>query len=142
MKVQPLIYTLETMSKVDVAYIIDDDPIFIFGAKRMMEISNFCNSFKVFKNGHEAITKLKTENLKEIDIPEIILLDINMPVMDGWEFLEEFSKLIFNKKITIYIVSSSIDPIDIKRAKRYENVSNYLVKPISVDALKNILKDI
>ncbi|WP_299778259.1 response regulator [uncultured Formosa sp.] len=130
------------MNKVNIACIIDDDPIFIFGAKRMMEISNFCNSFMIFKNGHEAITKLKTKILEGLDIPEIILLDINMPIMDGWEFLEEFSKIEFHKKITIYIVSSSIDPVDIRRAKRYENVSNYLIKPISVNALKNILKEI
>lgn len=129
------------MSKIDVACIIDDDPIFIFGAKRMMELSNFCHSFMIFKNGEEAINRLKPIMMNGEDIPDIILLDINMPIMDGWEFLEEFIKLEAHKLITIYIVSSSIDPVDLNRAKRYKNISNYIIKPISIETLKGILQE-
>ncbi|WP_179336905.1 response regulator [Winogradskyella ludwigii] len=129
------------MSKIDVACIIDDDPIFIFGAKRMMELSNFCKSFMVFKNGQEAINQLKPIMLNGKDIPDIILLDINMPIMDGWEFLDEFIKIEAHKSITIYIVSSSIDPVDLNRAKRYKNISNYIIKPISIETLKGILEE-
>lgn len=130
------------MNKIDIACIIDDDPIFIFGAKRMMELSNFCNSFMIFKNGQEAINNLKSIMLSGEDIPEVILLDINMPIMDGWEFLDEFTQIESHKLITIYIVSSSIDPIDLKRAKRYENVSNFIIKPIAIQTLKNILQEV
>ena len=129
------------MSKIDVACIIDDDPIFIFGAKRMMELSNFCKSFMVFKNRQEAINQLKPIMLNGKDIPDIILLDINMPIMDGWEFLDEFIKIEAHKSITIYIVSSSIDPVDLNRAKRYKNISNYIIKPISIETLKGILEE-
>jgi CheY-like chemotaxis protein len=104
------------MSKIDIACIIDDDPIYVFGAKRMMELADFCNSY-------------------------IILLDINMPIMDGWQFLDEFVKIESHKLITIYIVSSSIDPQDIKRAKKYQNISNYIVKPITIKKLKTIMRD-
>lgn len=129
------------MSKIDVACIIDDDPIFIFGAKRMMELSDFCKSFMVFKNGQEAIDQLKPIMLNGENIPDIILLDINMPIMDGWEFLDEFIKIEAHKSITIYIVSSSIDPVDLNRAKRYKNISNYIIKPISIETLKGILQE-
>jgi len=130
------------MNKIDVTCIIDDDPIFVFGAKRMMELSDFCSSFMIFKNGQEAINKLRPIMDSGVDVPEMILLDINMPIMDGWEFLDEFIKIESHKTITIYIVSSSIDPIDLKRAEQYKNVSNYLIKPISIGALKNILQDV
>lgn len=128
------------MKKIDVACIIDDDPIFIFGAKRMMELSDFCNSFMIFKNGQEALNNLKPiMNSGQEAIPDVILLDINMPIMDGWEFLDEFIKIESHKLITIYIVSSSIDPVDLNRAKRYENVTNYIIKPISLKTLKSIM---
>tara|TARA_R110000751_G_scaffold166358_1_gene272245 strand:- start:533 stop:934 length:402 start_codon:yes stop_codon:yes gene_type:complete len=130
------------MNKIDIACIIDDDPIFIFGAKRMMELSDFCNSFMIFKNGQEAINNLKSIMLAGEEIPEVILLDINMPIMDGWEFLDEFTQIESHKLITIYIVSSSIDPVDLQRAKRYENVSNFIIKPIAIQTLKNILQEV
>ncbi|RCW90207.1 response regulator [Winogradskyella arenosi] len=129
------------MNKIDVACIIDDDPIFIFGAKRMMELSDFCNSFMVFKNGQEAINNLKPIMNAGQNVPDVILLDINMPIMDGWQFLDEFVKIESHKKMTIYIVSSSIDPVDIKRAERYDNITNYIIKPISLQTLKNILEE-
>lgn len=128
------------MNKIDVACIIDDDPIFIFGAKRMMELSDFCKSFMVFKNGQEALNNLKPIMIAGEDVPDIILLDINMPIMDGWEFLDEFVKIESHKLITIYIVSSSIDPSDLNRAKRYKTISNYIIKPISTDTIKEILE--
>ncbi|NRR91086.1 response regulator [Winogradskyella undariae] len=130
------------MNKIDVACIIDDDPIFIFGAKRMMQLSNFCNSFMVFKNGQEAINNLKPIMNSDEAIPNVILLDINMPIMDGWQFLDEFIKIESHKSITIYIVSSSIDPVDLNRAKRYDNIKNYIIKPISFKKLESILQDV
>ncbi|WP_458628930.1 response regulator [Winogradskyella sp. PC D3.3] len=129
------------MTKIDLACIIDDDPIFIFGAKRMMELSDFCNSFMIFKNGEEAITHLKPIMKNGDAVPDIILLDINMPIMDGWEFLDAFVTIASHKTTTIYIVSSSIDPVDLERAKRYDNVSNYIIKPISLETLKGLLQE-
>ncbi|MEP5255587.1 MAG: response regulator [Winogradskyella arenosi] len=129
------------MNKIDVACIIDDDPIFIFGAKRMMELSDFCNSFMIFKNGQEAINNLKPIMNAGQNVPDVILLDINMPIMDGWQFLDEFVKIESHKKMTIYIVSSSIDPVDLKRAERYDNITNYIIKPISLQTLKDILEE-
>nr|WP_321222116.1 response regulator [uncultured Psychroserpens sp.] len=88
-----------------------------------------------------AINNLKPIMLAGENLPDIILLDINMPIMDGWQFLDEFVKIESHKLITIYIVSSSIDPQDIKRAKKYQNISNYIVKPITIKKLKTIMRD-
>jgi len=128
------------MKKVDIACIIDDDPIFVFGTKKIMKLANFCNNFMVFHNGEEAINNLKPIiEANEPSLPDVILLDLNMPVMDGWEFLDEFVKIPCEKEITIYIVTSSIDPMDMDRAKDYDNISNYLIKPISAQKLQEIL---
>ena len=130
------------MKKIDVACIIDDDPIYIFGVKKLIEIANFCESFLIFRNGEEAIINLNKIIQSGEKIPEVILLDLNMPIMDGWQFLDEFVKIETPKLITVYIVSSSIDPRDKDRAKQYENVSNFIVKPITIQSLKRISDEI
>jgi CheY-like chemotaxis protein len=70
-------------------------------------------------------------------LPEIILLDLSMPVMDGWQFLDAFTKLNpkIGKKITIYICSSSISPDDVTRSKTISAVTDYIIKPITKDKL-------
>ena len=128
------------MKKIDLACIVDDDPIFVYGAKRMLELANFCNGFLVFNNGHDALFKLKALIKSGEELPDLILLDLNMPIMDGWQFLDNFTKIKLEKKIIIYIVSSSIDPVDIEKSKEYEAVSNFVVKPISFNKIKELME--
>lgn len=127
------------MKKIDIACIIDDDPIFVFGTKRIMQLANFCESFMVFRNGKEAYDKLKAIILNNEKLPDLILLDLNMPIWDGWQFLDEFIKIPNDRTITIYIITSSVDPADVEKAKSYDLVSNYIVKPITMVELKNLL---
>jgi len=129
------------MSKFDLACIIDDDPIFVYGTKRLMQLTQFCDKFLVFHNGQDAIDYLRPAILNNEKKPEIILLDLNMPVMDGWQFLDELIQVPTHVVITIYIVSSSIDPADRNRAKLYQNVTNYLIKPMTAQRLKEILNE-
>ncbi|MCF6140725.1 response regulator [Flavobacterium sp. K77] len=127
------------MPKIDIACIIDDDPIFVFGTKRIMEIADFCESFMIFRNGKEAFEHLETIILADKKLPDLILLDLNMPIWDGWKFLDEFTKIPSANPITIYIMTSSIDPADVEKAKSYDAVSNYLVKPITMDELQKLI---
>lgn len=75
-------------------------------------------------------------------LPQVIFLDLNMPVWDGWQFLDEFTKIPIEQKITIFILTSSNNGEDIKRAERYSLTSNYLVKPIDQSHLKEILEEL
>lgn len=127
------------MVKYKLAYIVDDDPISIFGAKKIMQYAEVCDNFGVFHNGKEALLELLAKNQNKLELPEIIFLDLNMPVMDGWSFLEEFSKVEFHQNIKVYIVTSSIDPEDTQRAQEYRSVVNYIVKPVTVDKLREVL---
>ena len=127
------------MKKVELACIIDDDPVYTDYTKEIFELADFCNSYFIYNNGKEALDKLTAIILNGENIPELILLDLNMPVMDGWEFLDEFIKIPTPKKIYIYIVTSSIDPEDTNKAKQYEAIKNYIIKPISREVLKDIL---
>jgi len=127
------------MKKIDSLCSVDDDPIYVFTTKRTLEIGEFCNSILVFNDGKEAFDILYSMSVKGEDMPDMILLDLNMPIWDGWDFLNEFSKLTLPKKITIYIVSSSKHPEDIYKAKKYSLVSNFIIKPITIDKLKDAL---
>ena len=128
--------TLKTLT------IVDDDDIFVFLTTKIIEQTNLVDLIKVFGNGLDAINFLK-ENKNNVDaLPDIILLDLNMPIMNGWQFLEEYNKLnpTIGKKITIYICSSSISPDDITRAKTISEVSDYIIKPITEDKLIDLIK--
>ncbi|MDL5512971.1 response regulator [Arenibacter sp. M-2] len=129
------------MEKIESSCIIDDDPIAIYGIKKSMKEIDFCNTILVYQNGQDAIDGLNNMVTECIALPSIILLDLNMPIMDGWEFLDDFIKMpnSSTKEVTIYIISSSIDPRDVIKAKDYSLVSNYILKPIkSADLLKLI----
>ena len=128
--------TLKTLT------IVDDDDIFVFQTTKIIEQTNLVDLIKVFGNGLDAINFLK-ENKNNVDaLPDIILLDLSMPIMNGWQFLEEYNKLnpTIGKKITIYICSSSISPDDITRAKTISEVSDYIIKPITKDKLIDLIK--
>ncbi|PTX45163.1 response regulator receiver domain-containing protein [Christiangramia gaetbulicola] len=129
--------------KVELACIIDDDKIYVNLVKKIIEIKKLSENLLIYKNGKEALDYFKEimQNVTDEDkLPDIIFLDLNMPVMDGWEFLNEFIKIKnnLNKKITLYVVSSSIDPRDLERAKSFNLVTDYLIKPIELKKFEKI----
>ena len=131
-------------STTSLACIIDDDNLYVNLLKKIIITRKLCENLLVFNDGKQSIDYFEAllENLNEDKIPDIILIDLNMPVMDGWEFIERFTKIEnkFNKRITLYIVSSSIDPADINRAESLSNIKDYLIKPTQISELENIFR--
>lgn len=127
---------------IELACIIDDDKIYVNLVKKIIEIKKLSRNLIIFKNGKEALDYFRPilENLNQNRLPDIIFLDLNMPIMDGWEFLSEFVKIKnnFQKKITLYVVSSSINPRDLERAKSFNMVTDYLIKPIELKRFEKI----
>lgn len=121
------------MKKIDTFCIIDDDDIYQLTTSILLKKTELVKKIIVFSNGLEAINFLKSEIGQEDNIPDIVFLDVNMPVMDGWEFLEEFLliKSTLPKTVVIYMVSSSVDERDVSKAKSISSLSGYIVKPIS-----------
>ena len=119
------------MSKIDLTYIIDDDKIFTFVLKKFLEKNKNFNQIIDFKNGEEVLLMLTSRNY----IPDLILLDINMPVIDGWQFLEALEKLPNKERFKIFIMSSSIDKIDIEKSKTFSTVIDFISKPINNEKL-------
>lgn len=132
------------MKAIDTLYLVDDDDTYQFIVERTLASLDFVKSIKIFSNGKLAIDFLEAAIGNPDQIPDIILLDLTMPVMDGWQFLENYLLLKprIGKKITIYVVSSSIDPTDMERAKAISEVTDYIVKPLSKEKLISMLSSL
>jgi CheY-like chemotaxis protein len=102
----------------------------------LLHRNQFCDEIRSFFNAQSALEELKKNSDDNDKMPDGILLDLNMPVMDGWQFLDEFVLLAIKKEISIFIVTSSIDPIDIERAKKHHFLKDYIMKPITAEKLK------
>ena len=120
---------------------VDDDPIALLLSKLVISKANFASQIITCMNGEEAMQYLeKPETIEEntnSEQPLLILLDLNMPVMDGWEFLEQFSTKLQEtySKTKIILLSSSIDPNDIKKSKDFSMVVDFLPKPLTKEML-------
>ena len=127
------------MKKINSVCIIDDDSIYVYIVKRLMDECNFCDSIIEFENGKEGIEGIIDLNATK-KLPNIIFLDLSMPIMSGWEFLDAFAKTeISNKEdIKIIVMSSSINPNEIEMIKAYPMVTDYIVKPITPSDLDKI----
>ncbi|MBU2939526.1 response regulator [Lacinutrix sp. C3R15] len=122
--------------------IVDDDDIYQFTIKKTIQALNYSKSIIAFSDGEEALHFMLDNLTNEEELPDIILLDINMPIMDGFQFMEEFIKIKpkLSKKITIYMASSSVDETDIKKAHEISEISDYIIKPIKQGKIKSIIE--
>jgi CheY-like chemotaxis protein len=123
-------------------FIVDDDRIFQMLTKSRLQMIDTVKEMHTFDNG-QACLEFILDNLQNSEkLPDIILLDINMPIMDGWEFVEEFAKLKMNNKISkpisIHIMSSSVNDKDIKRAENASDISSYTIKPVTQAKLQEL----
>ncbi|MDO6517894.1 response regulator [Zobellia uliginosa] len=124
--------------------IIDDDDIYRFTIIQSAKFVGIEHKTSVFVNGEDALNFILENQNDPAALPDIILLDIDMPVMDGFQFLEEYKAIEpkIDKDINIYMVSSSVDPEDITRAKSYSMVVDYISKPLTPENLKQLVADI
>jgi CheY-like chemotaxis protein len=118
---------------------IDDDLITLMLCKMVISKASFSNEIATAKNGEEALKyfdALKTAHAE--NKPQLIFLDLNMPVMNGWEFLDSFNTEEYSEfhQTKIVILSSTIDPADLERSKKYPMVIDFLSKPITKEMLE------
>lgn len=121
---------------------VDDDKITLTLIKLVVNKVAFAEEIITKMNGQEALDyyeELADDTSAEV-YPELIFLDLNMPVMGGWDFLDEFAKTFYEKfnQTRVVILSSSTDPEEKARAHKYPMIVDYLSKPLTINALKNI----
>ena len=121
--------------------VIDDDDINIFIIKKIVEKTGFNVNMVSKANGLLAIDHLKA-TMDQVDFPNLILIDINMPVLNGWEFLDTYDTLNISKKVDMYMLSSSVYENDIEKAKTYAKVKGFISKPLSIERLIELFNDL
>ncbi|MEX6689136.1 response regulator [Danxiaibacter flavus] len=121
--------------------VVDDDKVYQFAVRKTIEATGMADSVLTFSNGAEAISYLETHKSSS-DLPDIIFLDINMPVMNGWQFLENYARISLGKNIPVYMVSSSIDEHDINKSRQYQSVADYILKPVHKEKFSQLLASI
>lgn len=120
--------------------LIDDDPLYHFIIKKQLYNSGIPGTLLQFYDGQEALEYFISNQGNAENLPDLILLDINMPYIDGWQFLDEIAKLYLAKKdMKIYIVSSSNSSTDQQKATAYNYLSGYLRKPLSTEDFLNLV---
>jgi CheY-like chemotaxis protein len=108
-------------------------------AKRLISLNQFSDVIFEYRDGYEAYLALKQMHDQGEQMPEVIFLDINMPIWDGWDFLDEIVKLELQHAFEIYMVSSSTSSYDREKAEKYQLIKRFLTKPLEIEALKLIL---
>jgi response regulator of citrate/malate metabolism len=128
------------MKKISIM-LIDDNKIDLFIHKELINQHKIADSISEYMFASEALSFLKTNDLEKW--PQLILLDIHMPIMNGFDFLEKFAEFpqLYKEKCAIIIVSSSLDLNDKMKSKDNPFVLELLEKPINIERLKKILVD-
>ncbi|RFZ94854.1 response regulator [Mucilaginibacter conchicola] len=121
--------------------IIDDDPFFHFIIKKLMNRHTSSTTVTYSWDVMSVIDFLRNNYNDPLKLPDFIFVDLNMPVFSGWDFMKLYNDLhkIIYKTIKIYVVSSSIDPNNMRKALSYPFISNYIIKPISSEKIEEIL---
>ncbi len=123
--------------------LVDDDEINNFISIKLIKKALLSTEIAACLNGKFAIEQLIEMQKKGVDkLPDYILLDINMPIMNGWEFLDEYIRLNIDPvgKTKIFIISSSVFSNDINKARSYPLVKSFISKPLSVDKIKEMFE--
>lgn len=123
-------------------FIIDDDPLSTFLAQTVLTLEEPAHDITAFDSGIEALEVITAG--PENAIPELIFLDLNMPIMDGWAFLDALAPLKekLQERCTIYILTSSLDTADTLRVEEYSIVSGLIHKPITTEDVGIIFSQI
>ena len=118
--------------------IIEDDENYLTLTQKMIEFTGLFGEILTFRNGKEAFEGILQRKKDTESFPDFILVDINMPIWDAWDFLDEFSKYSSEFSGMIYIITSSINKVDEAKADQYPFVKGYLKKPVGLEKLIEI----
>jgi len=120
--------------------VIDDDDINIFIIRKIVAKLEMNIQMVAKSNGQQAIDYLKQAKAQQENLPQLILVDINMPLMNGWEFIEAYNLLHIDQHVDMYILSSSVYENDIEKSKSYKIVKGFISKPLSMERLGELIK--
>ncbi len=128
------------MAQVKNVLLIDDDEINNMICTKIIQKNSFSENVTTCLGGRQALAHLREATNGARPLPDIIFLDINMPVMNGWDFLDQYQQIpeLAGRNILLIMLSSSSSAHDIDRANNYPQVAQYITKPLNVGHLEQI----
>jgi len=130
------------MKTINEVCLIEDDKVQVFLIQKLLEKNENVLSVHSFINGKLAYDEMEARSHKGEPFPDIIFLDINMPIWDGWDFYKAFSKLPGHEVVKTFILTSSLNEEDYKTAQSLGLKDTYLQKPLSYQKLKEIVDEV
>lgn len=132
------------MNNTPLIFVVDDDPVYRLIMKKMAATCGVAAQLRYFEDGEKAFHHLEHHYAAPGELPTLILLDLNMPYMDGWEFLDRFTDLypLMARPVTTYIVSSSVAQDDRTKAERYDTVRGFISKPMALAQFQELLASV
>ena len=119
------------MKKISIVSIIDDDALFQFSIRKILTATDAIDKVLQFANGSDAIDYFLENKNQASNLPDLVFLDLNMPLMNGWQFMDKFLEQTFAKKnIMIYICTSSVNNKDQEKFRSYSELKGYIIKPL------------
>lgn len=134
---------MSDLRKINNIMLIDDDEIHSNLCYELILKSGITQSVSIYNDAEEALQFIRENTAKPASLPDLIFLDINMPFMDGWEFLDAYEsvKPEIEKEIVLILLTSSVYKNDIEKAKQYKSVVEYIKTPISINKLLETKED-
>ncbi len=127
-----------TSPKVRLAFLVDDSEVDLFIHKKFLELSAFAEKIIGFSSPIKALEAIQAATA--VEVPSLIFLDLNMPLLNGFEFLEKLNTLAngIHSKVKVVILTSSNSPADRLKAKEFPNVIDFFSKPLNIDELQSL----
>ncbi|MEM1220666.1 MAG: response regulator [Bacteroidota bacterium] len=128
--------------KLDCIVLVDDDEPTNFIHKIIIEETNCCKEIIVCEDGRSALQTLQDRYTRNLTLPNIVFLDINMPGMNGWQFLDKYQVLdsMLRKEIVVVMLSTSKNPDDLRKANEHPSVASFCNKPLSEEMIFSLLE--
>ena len=123
------------MEKIRLTYVIDDDPLVLFLAEKIIGSHPDYDQVRNFGDAPAALRALNEAVAENANIPDVILLDLNMNEMNGWEFIEEMQKIVGLHNVRVFVLTSSIDMADMNKSRTYNEIVDYVSKPLTIEKL-------
>lgn len=128
------------MKSFELVYVVEDDAITSKITELHLRQHGAFGQVQRYKNGQPALDALLLASGQQAKLPDLILLDLNMPVMDGWEFLDALAMQSWQEAVSVCVLTSSIQPGDMARAKAHPEVKGYFIKPVSISLLNQMVQ--
>ncbi|MCC6817501.1 MAG: response regulator [Bacteroidia bacterium] len=130
------------MKKLNTIFLVDDDEVIVYLTNKLIASSDFCQNVENFLSAQDALDRLQELKANNEPYPDAILFDLNMPVLDGWQFIEAAQKVTDFRRLNFFVFTTSIDSADKNKALKYKMIKDFITKPLTQQRMDKIARSV